>query len=113
MNFSLSAKSTANGIKSFTKLLGDTQSKEILEKSRERRAVDPEGIKGWLVTEHEDWLDVSKEDVAENGVVEESEETHEKALTINMDDIHATLDKFKEVHPEIKTSLSNNSKIEV
>ena len=66
------------------------------------------------MTEHEDWLEVNSDDVEDKAVVEEEvEELHGKVLDINMNDIHAALDKYKEMHPEIKTSISGDSKIEV
>lgn len=42
--------------------MGDASTKEILERAKARKDEDTEGIEGWKVVEHEDWLEEKKED---------------------------------------------------
>ena len=113
-NFLGSAKRTAEDIKSFAKLLGDTHSKEILKRSKESRASNPENIKAWMVTDHEDWLEVKAEDSEDNTITEEeAEEIPNNTLDTKVETIRAVVDSYRENHPGIETSLNERSAIKV
>jgi len=113
-NFSGSAKRTAEDIKSFAKLLGDTQSKDILNRSRESRASNPENIQAWIVTDHEDWLEVKAEDSEDNMIIEEEvEEIPNYALNTKVENIRAVIDSYRENHPGIEILLDERSMIKV
>lgn len=57
------ATNTAKDIQDFTNLIEGDRSQEVLKKAKRSRAEHPEGIRGWMVTEHPDWLEVKSEDV--------------------------------------------------
>ena len=57
------ATKTAKEIQDFTHMIESDRSQEVLNKAKRSRAENPEGIKGWLVNEHPDWLEVKSEDV--------------------------------------------------
>ena len=40
--------------------------------AKSRRAENSEGISGWMVTQHEDWLDIRKEDTVTDSITEET-----------------------------------------
>lgn len=93
-------------------LVEDTQSIEILEKSKESRATDPENIPDWIVTDHEDWLEV--EDAKENTVKEEeAEEVCKNTLDIKLENVRAVVDDYRENQTGIEVSLAENSNIKV
>ncbi len=95
-------------------LVGDTQSNEILEKSKASRAIDPEPIKDWIVTDHEDWLDRKVEEAKENALMEEeAEEVYNDTPDTKLEDIRAVVDTYRENHPGIEISLGERSKIKV
>lgn len=58
-----SATKTAKEIKDFTEMIESDRSQEVFKKAKRSRAENPEGIRGWLVNEHPDWLEVKSEDV--------------------------------------------------
>lgn len=95
-------------------LVADTQSNEILEKSKACRAIDLEPIKDWIVNEHEDWLNRKVEEAKENALMdEEAEDAHKDTLETKWEDIRAVIDTYKENHSGIEISLVEHSKIEV
>lgn len=57
------ATKTAKDIQDFKNLVEGDRSQEMLKKAKRSRAENPEGIRGWMVTEHPDWLEVKSEDV--------------------------------------------------
>lgn len=56
--FSHVAMTASNDVQEFAKLVECHQSQEILTKANGSRAENSEGIKGWMVTEHPDWLEM-------------------------------------------------------
>ena len=60
------ATKTAKEIQDFTTMIEGDQSQEVLKKAKRSRSENPEGIRGWLVTEHPDWLEVKSEDVTQD-----------------------------------------------
>lgn len=57
------ATKTAKEIQDFTTMIEGDRSQEVLKKAKRRRSENPEGIRGWLVTEHPDWLEMKFEDM--------------------------------------------------
>lgn len=60
--FLQAATKTAKEIQDFTTMIEGDRSQEVLKKAKRRRSENPEGIRGWLVNEHPDWLEVKSED---------------------------------------------------
>jgi hypothetical protein len=59
---------TAKNIQDFAKYMGSDRSQEVLNRARISRAENPQGIRGWRVTEHPDWLEVRHEDIPPDNV---------------------------------------------
>ena len=82
------------------------KSKEVLEKARESRATDAEGITGWIVSAHEDWLDDKKEEGSDDfEMAEDGEDTTGSTADMKSEDMQAAVEKFNESHPGIEASF--------
>lgn len=109
-HFSQTAISAAKDIKSFAQLTEDTKSKEALNKAKESRANDAEGITAWRVSEHADWLDVKKEDTAQDSQIDtNNEDLDTSAGDLTVEDMQATLEKFKASHTDIEADLDGET----
>lgn len=62
--FSQVATNAVKDVQDFTELIEGDRSQEILKKAKSSRAEKPDGIRGWMVTEHPDWLEVKTEEMA-------------------------------------------------
>lgn len=110
-NFSRAAIGAAQDIKSFTQLMEDGRSTEVIEMANESRAKNGEGIVGWKVTEYEDWLDVKKEDACGGTNVEkEALSMIEAGSGPGVEELRAGLDRFRQIHAGIEASLDEQSK---
>ena len=83
----------------------DERAKELFEDVRKSREADGEGIEGWRVTEHEDWLDVKKEVKGEelDGDVGEPEQTDGG----QPEDRGKIVENFRAAHPGIEIDLAD------
>lgn len=109
-SFSLSTMNAAKSLNRFASCMEDKRSQEVLKKAKESRTKSTEGITGWLVTEHEDWLEVHSEDLHEDIAAEEEvEEVSGVALEVNVEDLRMALTKFGDIYPVIEASLDENS----
>lgn len=108
-NFSQAANGAAQAIKQFTQLVEDSRTKEVMEKAKESRAENSEGITGWQVAEHEDWLDVKQEDSNDDADKEEGNIADANGGS-SMNDVNAALDKFRSAHMGVEVSLDEDSK---
>ena len=105
-HFSQAATRAAREIKDFGHLMEQKKSKEVLEKARESRAKDAEGITGWIVSAHEDWLDVKNgEDSDDFEMAVDGEDTTGSTADVELEDMRAAVEKFKESHPDIEASF--------
>ncbi|MCJ1467629.1 hypothetical protein MMC07_006254 [Pseudocyphellaria aurata] len=57
-NFSRAATGAFKDIEEFSGIIDDPRNRSILERARISRAENSEGITGWKVTEHKNWLDM-------------------------------------------------------
>lgn len=111
LHFSHAARAAASDIKTFAQTMDNPRTKEVLEKAKESRAKNAEDITNWLVTEHEDWLDVRNDDLDKN--VDTGERGTGAALPaadMRAEDIQSVLGKFRESHPGIEASLEESSR---
>ncbi len=108
-NFSQAANGAAQAIKNFTQLVEDSRTREVIEKAKESRTKNGEGITGWKVTEHEDWLDVNQGD-GNDDVDDEEEGTAEAGDGPSAKDLNAALDKFRSAHAGVEASLNEESR---
>ncbi|KAL2048668.1 hypothetical protein N7G274_000580 [Stereocaulon virgatum] len=110
-HFSQAAMGAANDIKEFGHLMDQKKSKEVLEKAKESRAKDAEGITGWIVSAHGDWLDMKKEEDSDDPEIDgEGKDTAVSAMDTNPEDMQAVVEKFKESHPGIEASFDTDFK---
>lgn len=109
-NFSQAANGAATAVRQFTHLVEDSMSKEVMEKAKESRAKNGEGITGWKVTEHEDWLDVRQED-GNDDIDKEEEGAAEACNGHSVEDVTAALDKLRSAHAGIEASLCEDSRM--
>lgn len=107
-NFSQAANGAAQAIKQFTQLLEDSKTQEVMEKAKERRMENSEGITSWQVSEHENWLDVKQD--GNDDVDKEEEGTAEAGDCSDMKDVNAALDKFRSSHAAVEASLDEDSR---
>jgi hypothetical protein len=110
-HFSQAAMGAANDIKEFGHLMDQKKSKEVLEKAKESRAKDAEGITGWIVSAHGDWLDVKKEEGSDDIETDkEGKDNTTSTMDTKTEDMQAVVEKFKESHPGVEASFDVDSK---
>lgn len=110
-HFAQAATGAAQDIKSFAQTMEDARSKDVMEKARESRTNNPEEISAWLVTEHEDWLDVKKEGASEDIHMDRRDAEGEFiAVEVTAEDMQSELEKFKESHHGIEASFEESTK---
>ena len=107
-NFAQAANGAAQAIKHFSQLLEDSRTKEVMENAKQSRREDSEGIIGWQVTEHEDWLDVKQEDCNDD-VDKEEGDTADADDDASLSNVTAALDKFRSTHVGIDVSMDKDS----
>ncbi|CAF9925960.1 MAG: hypothetical protein ALECFALPRED_003261 [Alectoria fallacina] len=108
-HFSQAANGAAQAIKNFTLLVEDSRTKEVMDKAKESRARAGEGITGWKVTEHEDWLNFKQED-GNDDVDKDEEGTAEAGDGPSAENVNTTLDKLRSAHVGIEVSLDEDSR---
>ena len=55
--FAKAATAAVKNVQDFSANVKDSASQEILQRARESKEANDEGVVGWLVAQHEDWLD--------------------------------------------------------
>ena len=108
-NFSQAANSAAQAVQRFTHVVEDSRIREVMEKAKESRTKNGEGITGWKVTDHEDWLDVKHEDGNEDAD-KEGETIAEAGDSPSMEDVNGALDKFRSAHVGVEALLDDDSR---
>lgn len=91
----------------FAKILESEKTRDLLELAKKNRAENPEGITGWMVTQHEDWLDVQGEGPLIISVPEETETLTAEGV-YNEETIRKILANFQNSHIGIETSFTKN-----
>ncbi|KAL8818399.1 MAG: hypothetical protein Q9223_002953 [Gallowayella weberi] len=111
MSFASNATTIKSDIQDFTRLVHDDGSKELFRKAAESRLQNSEDIRGWRVTEHEEWLDVRNVDspvaLGTNGTVAPDEDV---PRDFTIEELRATMERFKTAHSSIDGSLDEVSK---
>lgn len=112
LNYSTSTLETAKAIKALTKFMQEPGSQETLQKAKNSRAIDPEGIRPWMVTEHTDWLEVRDLRLNANVVKRDNSQLNGENIPFpSLSEISSALEKFKSAHPDIKVKdLDSNRK---
>ncbi|MCJ1265590.1 hypothetical protein MMC22_005470 [Lobaria immixta] len=106
-SFSQAAVGAFKDVKDFSKLIEDSRSRTILERAKESRAESSEGITGWKVTEHKDWLDVRRE-ASPKDSADGLDDGNSQVNGSSEEDLRAALKKFEGNHAGIETSLATD-----
>ncbi len=105
-HFIQAAAGAAGEIKSFAQTMEDTRSKDAMEKAKDSKAKNGEDITGWLVADHEDWLDMKLDGASEDDYIEvEASDAMVFTTDSTSESTEAVLEKFKESHPGIEVLL--------
>lgn len=106
MRYSQNALETGKEIRHLADLMENSQSQEVLQRAKDSRAAEPDGIRPWIVSEHPDWLEVRSLDV----------ESETLAPGINHGSLDQAgqnpstiLDKFKADHPRLDVKFQEGS----
>ena len=89
-------------------MVEDSKTREVIEKARERRTENGEGITGWQVAEHEDWLDVKQEGHNED-INQDAEVVADASESSSGKDMTAALERFRSTHVGLEASLDEES----
>ena len=109
-NFSRAANGAAQAIKHFTQMVEDSKTRDVMEKAKQSRMENGEGITGWQVTEHEDWLDVKQQDENDDKDKEENV-TADVGDGASTKDVNAALDRLRVAHAGVEASLAEDSRM--
>ena len=109
--FAQAATGAASDIKSFAQTMEDGRSKNAMKKAKESKAENGEDITGWLVIEHEDWLEVKQDSACEDVDMEgRGSDVKVNATDSRSEDLQAALGRFRESHLGIDVSLEMTTK---
>lgn len=100
--FAYAATAAGKDIKEFMHMMSDNRAKEIFEQINKSREADGEGIDGWRVTEHEDWLDIKKVPKDE---VDSDEDMEGQGNPIKVEGREKVVAAFRAAHPDIEVLL--------
>lgn len=110
-DFARNVNRTQADVQELTRLVRSERSKEIFERAAESRAQNSGDIRGWRVTEHEDWLDVRGPDVPTDvNAVGTTGPNSDSSPRTSIEDLRAAIEQFKNNHPGINSSLDETSK---
>ena len=85
-------------------MMGDNRAKNLFEQINKSREKDGEGIGGWRVTEHENWLDTK---VEPKGEMFNDEDVKEQGGGPSAEDREKIVEAFNLVHPGIEVALGD------
>lgn len=109
-HFARNITTTRTEIQDFARLLQHDRTKELFQRAEESRSQKSEDIRGWRVTEHEDWLDVRIVDTPMktrmDGTVGSDQDI---SLDLTVEELRATIERFQKNRPGIDCSLDEGS----
>ena len=106
MRYSQNALDTGKEIRNLADLMENSQSQEVLQRAKDSRAAEPDGIRPWMVNEHPDWLEVRTLDV-ENETLPHG--TNHTSLDQAGQDPSTILEKFKADHAGLDANFQEGS----
>lgn len=115
IRYSQNALDTGKEIRALADLVETHQYQEILQRAKDSRTAEPDGITPWMVTEHADWLELRKlDDESDISAHREPQDTVKSADQAGQD-ASVVLEQFKVDHPRIDVKLQegNHKIIEV
>ncbi|MCJ1281301.1 hypothetical protein MMC26_000619 [Xylographa opegraphella] len=108
-NISHTAMKSIACIQSFTTLVKSPRSQEVLVRAKGSRTKNEEGITGWLVTHHPDWLDRAVEDGVKELKLDEDQKNDETRTTLSLEDATSILHNFQDEHPLVEVLVDKES----
>ncbi|KAL8659250.1 MAG: hypothetical protein Q9226_000520 [Calogaya cf. arnoldii] len=109
--FAKNVNKTQTDVQEFARLVHCDKSKEIFERAAESRLQNSGYIRGWRVTEHEDWLEVGRVDIPKDVRADGTAGTNPNSPPrTSIEDLRAAIEQFKENHTGIDGSLDEGSK---
>ena len=97
-------------IQRFTSLVQDSRGQSIFARAIESRTKNEEGVTGWLVTQHPDWLDRAVEDGVKKLNLAEDQTNDGSRRNFSSEDVTSALDSFRETHPLVEVLVENEAK---
>lgn len=89
----------------------DTHYHEVLQRAKDSRTAEPDGITPWMVTEHADWLDIRKASVESDVEAPRGSEHVQDTTDQTEQDPSAIVDRFKTDHSSVDINFEANSKL--
>ena len=107
---SRAATTAVKNIQNFQNTMRDVKSKEVLQRAKDSRAQNPDGIRTWEVTEHADWLETRAEvDVKELRIREKS--VGEEQLRV--EELRTAVEKLNARKGEVLARIEGERMIQV
>lgn len=95
-------------LKDFARLFESEKTQKLFDEAKASRVENPDGITGWIVTQHEDWLDVQKEKSSQDCIAAGMKNSS-LGNEFNEEITREILDKFQKDHSGIGTSFMDES----
>ena len=113
-DFAKAATGAIDNVRDFATVVRDPAIQELLVHVKEIKEENPEGVVGWLATQHEDWMDkpvslgVGMDIKREEGLNATGEETKDEGETKE-----EILERFKNRYSKIKVDIDDGGTIRV
>lgn len=108
VDFLHTATEACKDLKDFVKLFESEKTQKLFDEAKASRVENPDGITGWMVTQHEDWLDVQKEKSSQDCILS-GKKNSSLGNEFNEEITREILDKFKKDHNGIEASFADES----
>ncbi|KAL8701164.1 MAG: hypothetical protein Q9201_005054 [Fulgogasparrea decipioides] len=109
--YATNVTATRSDIKDFSTLYSEDTTRELFRQAEKSRAENSEEIRGWRVTEHEDWLDLSRVEIPLNaGANATLGQDRAMDQDVTKEGLRAAMEKFTKAYPDIQGSLEEDTK---
>ena len=105
LDISQTAVKAVTNIKSFTTVLQEPYSQEVLLKAKKSRAESNEGIMTWLVTQHPKWLVKLEDDTKELRLDAGLRQDGDKQEQAGQEDMRTIILKFREENTTVDITI--------
>ncbi|KAL8943989.1 MAG: hypothetical protein Q9216_000698 [Gyalolechia sp. 2 TL-2023] len=112
--FASNVTTIRSDVKDFANVFRGGKCQEILAKARESRTQCNEDIRGWRVTEHEDWLDVHHVDSPRKFGADEAKGSDPDAvqrIAVSPERLRMLVEAFQTSNPDIDVSLDEDTRL--
>ncbi|KAL8725906.1 MAG: hypothetical protein Q9181_006242 [Wetmoreana brouardii] len=102
---------TRSDVNDFSKLYSEDATRELFRQAEKSRAENSEEIRGWKVTEHDDWLDLSRVEIPLNAGANARVGQYKSVdQDVTIEGLHAAMEKFTKAHPDVEGSFDEDTK---